>query len=807
MYESHFGLSGSPFQLNPDPAFYFDSRGHRNALAYLKFGAHQGEGFIVVTGEIGAGKTTLVRTLLGGLDPERVVAAQVVSTQLESGELLQAILMSFGIASASTSKAQLIGTLEAFLTSLAARGRRALLIIDEAQNLRHEAVEELRMLSNFQIGKFGLLQSFLVGQPELRQLLQSKSMEQLRQRVIASCHLGPLDLPETQAYIEHRLKLVGWVPGRPAFSEDAFASIHQWTGGVPRKINRLCNRLLLGAFLNNDDVVSADSVERTAGELRSEIGELSEVPERLDQAAVAAQQVQASSHDAGQAQAQAHALSDSSVGGARGQTEPVARLNVAKAVGARERSAVRLVQPATVTGTGPVVATSSVPASPPAPVRRAESPPEPVVPKEQPVQAQSPAATPGVAPVDPSPSVAPAPFAPTMSTPSLVRKVHRAVPLGHPVICLVDTAAELLQAGTLADGFRKVDKLPPVLALHLGADNKLALDDSFIEKLPTPAVSVHIGALPEGYSARMSHVLAAVEAVFDESPPAAVVAIGASDATLAAVLLARDRGVPVFRVSGGETKTTGAGSRQTNASLLNRLSKAIYLGRLDGYADLYEDNIKSDQALCVGKLAADTVKLALEHLPSAERSMANAVPPGGDAKRPANYAMLQLSEASWPSEPGACRGMGDLLCELSAVRPLLLPVSDALRLHLRTEGLEPRLKAAGIHVIRPLGYPEELALLKESSGLVLLGSSHLADEAAALQIPVLRLSVGGSDSGLSVFDETERRSLPASEAAPLFTRLLAGALPPPESPDYWDAGVALRIANHVASTLKLGGKH
>jgi|UPI000691C987 general secretion pathway protein A len=277
MYESHFGLSGPPFQLNPDPAFYFDSRGHSNALAYLKFGVHQGEGFIVVTGEIGAGKTTLVRTLLEGLDAEKVVAAQVVSTQLESGDLLRAILTAYGVPTAGASKAHLIASLEGFLTALAAKGRRALLIVDEAQNLKHEAVEELRMLSNFQLGNHALLQSFLIGQPELRTLLQSKSMEQLRQRVIASCHLGPLDQTETRAYIEHRLHRVGWKDS-PAFADDAFDAIHRWTGGVPRRINRLCNRLFLAAFLSGKDAISAETVDQTAGELRSEIGELADVP-------------------------------------------------------------------------------------------------------------------------------------------------------------------------------------------------------------------------------------------------------------------------------------------------------------------------------------------------------------------------------------------------------------------------------------------------------------------------------------------------------------------------------------------------
>jgi general secretion pathway protein A len=273
MYESAFGFSGPPFQLNPDPAFYFNSRGHGRALAYLQYGVAQGEGFIVITGEIGAGKTTLVRMLLDGLDRQKVLPAQIVSTQLESGELLQSIITAFGIPSQNnTSKAHLIATLEAFLTALAAQGRHALLVVDEAQNLEPRAVEELRMLSNFQLGNHSLLQSFLVGQPELRRLLESPSMEQLRQRVTASCHLGPLSLEETQAYIEHRLRRVGWTQ-HPAFGPGAFESLYRWSGGVPRRLNRLANRVLLATFLDGAETVSADLIERTAGELRAEIGE------------------------------------------------------------------------------------------------------------------------------------------------------------------------------------------------------------------------------------------------------------------------------------------------------------------------------------------------------------------------------------------------------------------------------------------------------------------------------------------------------------------------------------------------------
>ncbi len=278
MYESSFGFSASPFQLSPDPSFYFESKGHGHALAYLRYGAYQGEGFIVVTGEIGAGKTTLVRALLSELDPAKVVAAQLVSTQLEAGDLLKSILTAFGIKSPSgASKATLIASLEAYLTLLAMNGRRALLIVDEAQNLGREAVEELRMLSNFQLEHHALLQSFLIGQPELRQLLQSDSMEQLRQRVIASCHLGPMDVDETRAYIEHRLRHVGW-DGRPRFEPGTLDAVHRASGGIPRRINLLCSRLLLGASLTGSEEIGLALAEQAIQEMRHETGDAAAKP-------------------------------------------------------------------------------------------------------------------------------------------------------------------------------------------------------------------------------------------------------------------------------------------------------------------------------------------------------------------------------------------------------------------------------------------------------------------------------------------------------------------------------------------------
>jgi len=271
MYEAYYHLSGKPFQLNPDPSFYFGSRGHKRAYAYLEYGLYQSEGFIVITGEIGAGKTTIVRSLLEQLDSNKVVAVQLVSTQLDADDMLRSVAVAFGLPVKTVDKAMLLASLEAFLCKLATENKRALLVVDEAQNLTTRAVEELRMLSNFQLGDRALLQSFLVGQPELRTMMQSPQMQQLRQRVIASYHLGPLDPPETRAYIEHRLKHVGWIDD-PHFEPETFELIHTQTGGIPRRINTLCNRLLLSSFLAERHVLTTGDVHAIAREINDELG-------------------------------------------------------------------------------------------------------------------------------------------------------------------------------------------------------------------------------------------------------------------------------------------------------------------------------------------------------------------------------------------------------------------------------------------------------------------------------------------------------------------------------------------------------
>jgi general secretion pathway protein A len=271
VYESFYGLTGKPFQLNPDPAFFFGSRGHKRAFAYLQYGLYQSEGFIAITGEIGAGKTTIVRSLFEQLDRDRLVAAQLVSTQLGADDMLRSITAAFGLRTNAVDKATLLSSLEAFLCQLAVAGKRALLVVDEAQNLTPQAIEELRMLSNFQLGDQALLQSFLIGQPELREMMQRPEMQQLRQRVIASYHLGPMDMAETRAYVEHRLAHVGW-KGDPSFHPGAFELIHSLSGGIPRRINTLCNRVLLAGFLGEKHAFDAADVQAIAHEIRDELG-------------------------------------------------------------------------------------------------------------------------------------------------------------------------------------------------------------------------------------------------------------------------------------------------------------------------------------------------------------------------------------------------------------------------------------------------------------------------------------------------------------------------------------------------------
>jgi len=247
MYESYYGLNSKPFQLTPDPEFFFASKLHKRAMSYLQYGLSQAEGFIVITGDIGTGKTTIANSLLDNIEAD-IHAAQIVTPKLSPDEIIKMVASKFGIDTTGKSKTDLLESLQVFLEQLAATGKRALLLVDEAQNLPLETIEELRMLSNFQNSGKPLLQSFLLGQAELQPILRAPKMEQFRQRIVASCHLAPLNLEETSAYIHFRLQHAG-CDRNDLFSEAALTAIYDFTKGVPRKINTLMDRVLLYGFL------------------------------------------------------------------------------------------------------------------------------------------------------------------------------------------------------------------------------------------------------------------------------------------------------------------------------------------------------------------------------------------------------------------------------------------------------------------------------------------------------------------------------------------------------------------------------
>jgi general secretion pathway protein A len=270
MYAGYFGLTQAPFSIAPDPRYLFMSERHREALAHLLYGLEGGGGFVLLTGEIGTGKTTIARSFLQQMPPHCSVA-YIFNPKLSATELLQTICHEFQVPLPTTdapspSIRDLIDPLNAYLLQSHAAGRHNILVIDEAQNLSADVLEQLRLLTNLETSERKLLQIVLIGQPELRQLLARPELEQLAQRVIARFHLGALTAPETSAYIQHRMGVAGFQGPLP-FDDAALRRIHALTGGVPRRINLLCDRALLGAYARGLPQVTQAVVKQAASEV------------------------------------------------------------------------------------------------------------------------------------------------------------------------------------------------------------------------------------------------------------------------------------------------------------------------------------------------------------------------------------------------------------------------------------------------------------------------------------------------------------------------------------------------------------
>jgi len=271
MYKSFYKLTQNPFQLNANLDFFFDSSGHKRAKAYLRYGLVQGEGFVVVTGMAGTGKTMLVKELFQSLKQDNeIIIGVMVTSQVGAEDTLRMLSTVFKLAyEYDDNKATLLARLENFFKESGKRGKRVLLVVDEAQNLPKQSIEELRMLSNYEWEGKSVLQIFLVGQEELGRRLYSPGMDQVKQRIVATHHLKAIEEEEIKEYIFFRLSKAGW-QNNPQFNLDVFSEIYKFTKGIPRRINTLCDRLLLYGFLEELTTIDLESVKHVITEIEAD---------------------------------------------------------------------------------------------------------------------------------------------------------------------------------------------------------------------------------------------------------------------------------------------------------------------------------------------------------------------------------------------------------------------------------------------------------------------------------------------------------------------------------------------------------
>jgi general secretion pathway protein A len=268
MYQGFYGLREMPFNITPDPKFLYLSPTHQEALQHLKYGVAERKGFIALVGEVGCGKTTLCRRFLNELDPARYDTALILNPRVTETQMLKAILIELGETKLARSQHDLVAQMNTVLLERIARGRDIVLIIDEAQNLRTEVLEQIRLLSNLETDKQKLLQTVLIGQPELKDVLARQELRQLRQRILVHCELRPLTLGDVAHYVHHRLSLAGG-DGRPTFTRWALRAIHRYSRGIPRIINNLADKAILAAYIREADEVTWWDVRRAIKDLRT----------------------------------------------------------------------------------------------------------------------------------------------------------------------------------------------------------------------------------------------------------------------------------------------------------------------------------------------------------------------------------------------------------------------------------------------------------------------------------------------------------------------------------------------------------
>jgi len=269
MYENFYHLDADPFGLNPDPRFSYSHPSYLKAKTYMSFALQRGEGFLLITGKPGIGKTTLIKELIKDLDPGKFNVTTLVTTRLEADDLLRSVAYSYDLPIEKADKATVIQQLTKFLTTRRRRNQHSILIVDEAQDLSESAMEELRLLTNLECSNRPLLQIFLVGQPQLYDLLGANCMEQLRQRITVATAMLPLSAEESEHYIQRRLSVAGW-HNDPQIAHEVYPLIHKNSDGIPRRINQLCSRLFLHGFAEEKHLLDVTDINAVIKELSEE---------------------------------------------------------------------------------------------------------------------------------------------------------------------------------------------------------------------------------------------------------------------------------------------------------------------------------------------------------------------------------------------------------------------------------------------------------------------------------------------------------------------------------------------------------
>lgn len=685
MYESHFGMTGQPFRLSPDPAFYFASQGHHHTVEQLRRAVAADCGVMLITGEIGAGKTTLVKTVVGELGAGSVDIATLYSTQLSGHELIVAALIAFGVSTTLLAHASPVSVLLRFLFNLDKSNRRAVLIIDEAQNLHPDAFVKLAAVASRKQPRPVPLQLILVGQPELRQKIAARELAPLRHAITSTCDLGPLKHEEVGDYVFHRLRKAGWT-GSPGFDADAFSEIFRWTRGIPRRINVLCSRLLVAQFLAAADRIDADTVRRAGLDLQTEFGQADAEP-----------------------------------------SEAVPLLS------AQDRIA-----------------------GEPASIRR------------PPVELRAPEGD-----------------------------------LGS-ILCLVASQEDHVKAAVLLRAFAGQPGLPPARLLCIYANDALAMTRPlFPADVLRQAIQLQIRS--ERTKTGAVTLLAALERVFEQHAPSAIVIFDGDASAHAAASIASAKAIPVWQADAGRRAGDGAGtSLRTDADSVrahaDRLSDVLFTADAEASQVLANENHPSDRVHCVGSLLADAVRLTValpEWLPGGQLNtrLQNRL-----LVERCGYAMLVLSDPTEMADRRTLRDLLEMFKRLSRDLLLLWPMNEHLADHLARHRLADYVDGSRILGVRSYLYPEYLHWLRGAS-CVLTDAGAVQEEATVLRIPCLTVATTATRRVTVTEGSNTVIGCNPSRATQLIWECIYGGGKRGINAAVWGADAARTMAVQIASQL------